>query len=567
MKCRTLPLLLLIGLAPALWAAPVRVEVSGGSTLLQTNVRNHLGALDSDELERRRRLERKLRRAVTDAAEALGYYEATFTTTIDGQRLRIELEPGERVRWGEPTIHVDGDAAALSALRKQIAGHPFGRDAGLNQRTYERYKRQLLETCQEYGFLDARYRESRLLVDLEQRRATPQLTLACGQRYRFGTIDIRGSELDPQLLSRLSPVVPGSDYRQSELADIYTDLQRSDYFSDIDVRTRRRDDRFVDLAIELTDAPSHTIGVGAGYGTDTGARGRLRWERPQMTRSGHSLRSEARISKPIQELGATYRIPLERPLQQSLNVGVSWEGKEIEDTSSDKGSIGLFYNDRLWSDDWTYSIGASYEDETYRQGSQPRQRANYLLPAIAINGLAFPEGIDPTSGHKTWLGISGSNATLGADTPFLRLSGGHKRLLRLGERHLLIARAELGSIITDDILKIPASQRFFTGGDQTVRGYGFESLSTRDAGGELIGGKYLNVASLEYSLKIRDSWRVALFTDSGRAFNDKDEPWHSSVGFGVRWLSPVGQIRVDLAVPVDDDEDGVRLHVFMGPPL
>jgi translocation and assembly module TamA len=212
-------------------------------------------------------------------------------------------------------------------------------------------------------------------------------------------------------------------------------------------------------------------------------------------------------------------------------------------------------------------VGASYEIESYSQGSQPRRKVNYLLPSISIGGLVLPEVVDPTSGHKSWLQLAGSTSALGADTPFLRVNLGHKRLLHLGDRHLLIARGEVGAIITDDLLQIPASQRFFTGGDQTVRGYDFESLSTRDASGQLIGGKYLNVASLEYSYRLLDSWRIALFSDSGRAFSDKDEAWHSSVGVGVRWLSPVGQIRVDLAVPVDDDQDGVRLHIFMGPPL
>ena len=100
-----------------------------------------------------------------------------------------------------------------------------------------------------------------------------------------------------------------------------------------------------------------------------------------------------------------------------------------------------------------------------------------------------------------------------------------------------------------------------------MRGYSYESLSPKDRNGELTGGRYLNVASLEYSYKLRPSWRAAVFADSGRSYNDSSEAWNSSLGFGVRWLSPVGQIRVDIAVPVANDENGFRLHIFMGPPL
>ena len=154
------------------------------------------------------------------------------------------------------------------------------------------------------------------------------------------------------------------------------------------------------------------------------------------------------------------------------------------------------------------------------------------------------------------------------DTAFLRLQGGHKRLIDLGGPHLLIARFELGAIVTDDIFDVPLSQRFFTGGDQTVRGFDLDGISSRNEAGDPIGGRYLNVGSLEYSVKIFPSWRFGVFADAGRAYNVSSEPWHVGSGFGLRWLSPIGQVRVDVAWPIDDEfESGAKLHIFMGPLL
>ncbi len=130
----------------------------------------------------------------------------------------------------------------------------------------------------------------------------------------------------------------------------------------------------------------------------------------------------------------------------------------------------------------------------------------------------------------------------------------------------LLARAKANGKIDKDY-QIPASQRFFTGGDTSVRGFGYETLSTQDANGKLIGSQYLNVASLDYSIKVRAAWRAAVFVDTGRAFNSKDEEWHKAAGIGVRWLSPIGQIRIDLALPIDEPDVDWRLHIFMGPPL
>jgi translocation and assembly module TamA len=189
------------------------------------------------------------------------------------------------------------------------------------------------------------------------------------------------------------------------------------------------------------------------------------------------------------------------------------------------------------------------------------------MPGLNFTQLVVPTGVDPLSGHKLWFDIRASAQPLGADTAFVRTNAGYKQIFNTFGDQLLIARVELGAINTGSIDEIPATQRFFTGGDQTVRGFDFESLAPRDENDELIGGKYLNVASVEYSFKVADQWRAALFTDSGRAFNNNDEPWHTSAGIGARWLSPVGQIRVDVAFPVNDEVTGWRLHIFMGPPL
>lgn len=564
MRCRLFALLLI--LSPPLLAAPAEIEVRGGTTALRDNIRNHIGTVDSGELQRQRRLNRRLESAIRQASEALGYYQLQYRLVTDATTLRIELEPGPRLRWLAPQIALSDAAAAERAIQRSAERHPFTARRGVSHADYESFKADLLQACISHGFLDAVYRSSRLLIDVEAGTAQAQLDLDCGSRKRFGDIRFSGSQLDDDLLRRISPVSAGGDYSSRALADLQRDLQRSNYFDSVEVRPQR-DGEQVETEVLLDDAPGHRIGVGVGFGTDTGARGRLRWDRPQMNRAGHSLRSELRLSDPIQELSAAYRIPLDRPLQQSITFGTSWESRENEDTATRIGSLRAAYNDTLWRDDWIYSVGGSYEDESYRQGSEPRQRVNYLLPAASIQALVIPDSIDPTRGYSSWFHIAGTATGLGADTPFVRMRLGHKQLIGLGDNHLLILRGEVGVINTDDLTLVPASQRFFTGGDQTVRGYSYESLSTRDANGQLVGGKYLNVASAEYSYRLLPSWRVALFTDSGRAFNADSEPWFSSVGFGVRWLSPVGQIRADLAFPVGNEESGFRLHIFMGPPL
>lgn len=556
-----------LALATSVASAQARLEIDGAPDDVANNVRNHIGNITDSEIKHPRQLRRRLRQTIPRATEALGYYNTRFELKVEGKTARLTLQLKDPVLWSPPDIRVEGSAAQLKTIQTRIASAPMVADGRVNQGDYDRFKRDLLDTCTEYGFLDASYRSAELQVDLAARRAATTLVLDCGTRYRFGDTTFTETTLEPDLLQRLLPFKVDTPYRKRKISDLYRDLQRSGYFGDIDIETKPDPATHrVAVMVAAKDAPSDRFSIGLGYGTDTGPRTRFRWERPLVNSAGHSFSVETTLSEPTQTLNGDYRIPLARPLDQYVDIPTEWERKLVEDTDSSLGKIGLFYNDR-YSEDWRGRFGVNFEVESYQQGSEPRKNVQYLVPGTTFTELVLPEGVDPLSGHKTWLDARGSVPELGADTAFLRLSGGHKRLIGLGGSQLLVARVEVGSIATGDINQIPSSQRFFTGGDSTVRGFDYESLAPEDANGELIGGRYLNVASLDYSVKVLDSWRAAVFVDTGRAFNSDREPWHKAVGIGVRWLSPVGQIRVDLAFPIDEDERSFRLHIFMGPPL
>ncbi|MGB4344512.1 MAG: BamA/TamA family outer membrane protein, partial [Moraxellaceae bacterium] len=124
-----------------------------------------------------------------------------------------------------------------------------------------------------------------------------------------------------------------------------------------------------------------------------------------------------------------------------------------------------------------------------------------------------------------------------------------------------------GSIVTSSFDDVPVSMRFFAGGDQSVRGYDYKSISPRDELGIAVGGRNLATGSLEYNYTVYPKWRVALFTDAGSAFNSVNEPMKVGAGTGVRWVSPLGPIRLDFAWSVSEPEVDFRIHFFMGPSL
>jgi translocation and assembly module TamA len=164
--------------------------------------------------------------------------------------------------------------------------------------------------------------------------------------------------------------------------------------------------------------------------------------------------------------------------------------------------------------------------------------------------------------------LSGSPQTLGSDESYLRFYGNAERVWPLGGPWHLRVRGELGTTWVNDFSELPASQRFFTGGDRTVRGFGLNELSPPPEDpndvkelGKSVGGEHLLVGSLELERDIRESWRATIFFDTGNAFNNWGDPLEYSVGIGVRWRLPMMMIGVDLAQALSEPGKSPRLHL------
>jgi translocation and assembly module TamA len=119
----------------------------------------------------------------------------------------------------------------------------------------------------------------------------------------------------------------------------------------------------------------------------------------------------------------------------------------------------------------------------------------------------------------------------------------------------------------EDFGKLPTTERFFAGGDQSVRGYDYQSLAPEDASGDVIGGQYLTVGSIELDYLVVGNFGAAVFVDSGNAADDFLPSLKTGAGIGFRWRSPVGMLRIDVAHPFDDGNGGFRLHISIGPSL
>lgn len=570
--------LLLLAASSTVWAqSELLVRVKPANKALKANIEGYIGSLGERDEEALLRFSRGAEEQARKAAQALGYYQAQIDTEVKpptdqdkSPQLIIRIEPGEPVRLRNVTVRIEGPASELKAFRIPSssalrAGEP------LNHGHYEDAKRLIQNQASRYGFFRGQFTQQQLAVDPQAGVADIDLVYQSGPRYRLGAVTFSGdSPLDDDLLQRMVSFKPGTPYDSQLIAELNNDLQSSGYFEGVrvDAAPTAAVAEDIPVAVQLEIRKPRTMGLGLGFSTDVGPRGKANWTRHWVNPQGHSYGWETELSAPRQNVGLWYDVPLDPPLTDKLRFAGGYQNEEIAgtDTLSKLLTVGPEWHSKLPSG-WQRVISLKYQREEYKLGDDSGL-SNLLMPGVSFSYLRSDNRIDPHNGYRLQFDLQAAKEGLVSDTNLLHGNVLLKGLTTLGENHRFLARVQFGGSATNGYQNnIPPSLRFFAGGDQSVRGYDYQSLSPKNSDGDRIGGRYMVAGSAEYQYSLTEKWRVATFIDQGNSFNSLELPsLKTGVGFGVRWVSPVGPLRLDLAKALDDD-GGIRLHFSMGPEL
>lgn len=572
----TVPALVGALLAPVLQAADApAIEVTGATRELRANILSHVGQINEPCDASRVRLQRllpRIREQVRDAARALGYYKSTFEVDFAAGNecwiLNIGVMPGMPVALDEIRIDIRGGPETREVFAELVEEVPLVPGARLNQGLYEQVKNNLSTRAVENGFFSARFERSEIRLDLISNTADIVIDFNPGERFVFGDIDIdAGDALTDDFLRRIVPFEPGTPYSIDNLVELRENLDESRYFSQISITPElaQAEDRQVPLNIGLTMRPRHSYSAGIGFTTDTGPRVRLDYENRYINRRGHQLNGDSALSPVRADVNLNYRLPLRDPVNESIDFGTGFVREDTATFVSRRFLIEAAYR-RESERGWTRNLFVNYQQDDYLLGTEQATRVLSMV-GVNLSKTRADDLIYPTMGWRLFSELRGASDDLLSDVTFLQAYVSAKGVLSVGDRGRFITRLEGGSTWVDDVQDLPVSVRFFAGGDQSVRGYQYQTLGPLNEFGEVAGGKHLLVGSVEYDFSFRENWRLAVFFDSGNAFNDPGN-WErqDSLGFGVRWLSPIGPIRADIAHGFDS-KDTIRLHVTMGPDL
>jgi Outer membrane protein len=481
--------------------------------------------------------------------------------------MKLEVVPGEPIRLRRVTIEVQGEAAGLAAFELPDESRPKKGDV-LDHGRYERIKRFFRNQAQTHGFFDGAFVTRELRVDPEAGYADINLVYDSGERYTLGEVRFPDDNyFENALLERFVRFEPGEPYHSDRIIELNRELRGSGYFSNVRVEadagnaTKGR----IPVQVALEERSRHSIGTGLGFSTDVGPRIRTTWDQHYVNPQGHRRGAELELSEPRQNAGLYYEVPLDPPMSDSLRFTGSYQKEDIEDTESERISTGAQWHTELDSG-WQQVLSLRREDDRFKVGDE-RERTLLILPGASYSYLKRDSPVDPSRGYRLRVEAAGGQRDMLSDIDVLHATAEAKGLITLGTGgHRFLSRIKVGAVGTNNFDRVPPFLRFFAGGDQSVRGYGFRTLSPLDEDGDSIGGRFLIAGSAEYQYPLSQSWRLAAFVDEGNAFDDMGDPLKTGVGVGVRWISPVGPIRLDIARALDAPEN-FRLHFSMGPEL
>ena len=563
---------LLLLSAAALAEAQLRVRVEPANSALKSNIEGYIGSLSDRDTEALQRYRRVAENQAEKAAQALGYYQAQISTEVSEgatPRLTLRIQPGEPVRLRDVVVRIEGPATELRAFRPP--NDPQLRSgAPLNHGHYDAAKREIQSQASRYGFFAGRFSRQRLTIDSDAGVADIELIYNSGPRYRLGAVQFVGdAPFDEQLLERMVPFPADTPYDSTLIAELYQALRSSGYFESVqvDANPSSAASEQIPVQVQLQARKPRSMGLGLGFSTDVGPRGRANWTRHWANPQGHSYGAEFELSAPRQNVGLWYDVPLDPPLTDKLRVAGGYQAEDLANTDSNSRllTFGPEWHSKL-DNGWQRVLSLKWQHEQYDLGDDAGT-STLLMPGISYSYLHSDNQIDPNHGYRLQFDLAGAAKGLLSDANVLHGNIQLKGLTTFFQRHRVLGRVQLGGTESDGFANVPPSLRFFAGGDQSVRGYDYQSLSPENRAGDKVGGRYLFAGSLEYQYSLTERWRLASFFDQGNTFDSLEIPsLKSAVGVGVRWVSPLGPLRLDLAHPLDD-EGGVRLHFSMGPEL
>jgi translocation and assembly module TamA len=512
------------------------------------------------------------------ALEPFGYYDPQVTVEApraggedDRITVVVTVVKGEPVRVRDSSLEIQGEGGQDRYLKEDLAAFAPQPGAIFDHSLYEASKLRIVHRLLERGYFDADFTHRKVEVTRAEKAADITLAWASGIRYDMGPTIFHQDYFRPQLFEPLVYWEEGSYYHEGKLERLRQSLSGLDYFSAIDIQPDpdAAVEGRVPVHVNLTLAKRDIYTAGVSYGTESGAGVRFGLNRRYVNARGHKWSADLDYAQKRKSFVTQYRIPAFKWLDGWYGVALRAydeqtdyiDTRRLELIGSRSGQI---------SERWTAvaSLHALRERWSYGQrtpGGDPiYQYSTLTYPQLTGSYVGVDDRLFPRRGFSGDIALRGGVEGAGSDATFAQLQSTIRWFRGIGQNSRLLVRGEFGTTYTDALVAMPPSLRFFAGGDRSVRGYAFREIGPRLENRFALGARNVLTGSVEYERYFDGSpWGAAVFVDTGSAFDDRPD-FRTGVGIGVRWRSPVGPVRVDIARGLDDPDSSFQLYLNIG---
>ncbi|PJE28642.1 autotransporter secretion outer membrane protein TamA [Pseudooceanicola antarcticus] len=513
-----------------------------------------------------------------------GYFSGAISIRIDGReasrvsaldrdaqvgRIEIEVTPGPRFSFGEARVAPvpEGTVLPEGFATGQPAGTIVMRQAAEAGRT----------AWAEQGHAKARISSQQITANHGTEKVDAAFAISPGPRLTFGTVTLSEaatqSAVRPERIRQIAGIPEGEVYSPTEIARAETRLRQAGAFASAVVTEAEEigPGDTLPTRIEVQDAKPRRLGAGAEYSTTDGLTLSGYWLHRNLRGGAERLRFDAEIAGLgggtggiDYALSTSYTYPAfrnpDRSLVFGLNLAREDEPNYISDIAEVNVGVDRYITETLSAD---YDLGLRISQTEDASGTRD---FTHLTLSTGLTWDNRDDGTNPTDGAYAevelmpFAGLSGTASGLRASADLRGYRG------FADDRFVLAGRLQLGMLAGPSIAETPADWLFWSGGGDSVRGQGYQSLGV-GSGPTATGGRGFAAISTELRARIGESWGAAAFVDYGYVSADPDlsgGEWQGGAGLGIRYYTSIGPIRADIAVPVTGATDSVSVYVGIG---
>ncbi len=506
---------------------------------------------------------------IQQSLQPFGYYlsevELTQKQTDKRWEFNYHVKLGKPLILKKKLVTLGGTGKNHPEFVKELNQFPLNVGDKVNQEEYTNFKESLVATAVNYGFFDGDFTRKAIIIGDDYDTADIQLNYDTGPRYLFDHVYIKQDFLDQDVFERYQSFGKGTPYSTQNIADLQRDLYNSGYVKTIDVEAKpNKASKTVPVELTITPKKNKQHKFGIGYNTDTGVNGKYDFDWRWVNRRGHKFNSELFASQKLQKAGLKYTIPGKKPATDNYVLFANMKRDRSGDIEDTLWNMGVAYRDKKGN--FAREFGIKWQQEHFTVGNDSGN-IGLLTPYARFTYLRTDNPLDTHDGLLLGLTLTGAHTSVLSDTSFFQAIADAKYIKRFGEKHKMLIGGSIGRTWTKDFHELPASYRFFTGGDRTIRGYRFNDIGDTDSSGKNIGGNKMFYTSAEYEYFFRPKMAGAVFVDAGDAYSSGVANIKVGAGFGFHYYSPIGPIKINLAHGFDKPGDKVRLHLSIGPEL